>query len=166
MKRYADNQDEGLESRLYQTLQGLHAVNREISLGGYRATKSSGNVYLHGRPLCNMDRGGGSWGVVGLWSGSWDINAATVVCKMLGFPRATNFHRHCHFGGCTGKVAFAMGGFKCRGDESHIKFCPRDNTLSSDCGENGFPRTRGNPHQTDADDFWNIVGVECDAIKL
>ena len=158
MKRYADNQDEGLESRLYQTLQGLHAVNREISLGGYRATKSSGNVYLHGRPLCNMDSDNAwAWNA---WSGSWDMNAATVVCKMLGFPRAIDFHRHCHFGGCTGKVAFAMGGFKCRGDESHIKFCPHDNTLSSDCGNNGFPQNLGG--ENEGDDFLHIVGVECD----
>merc|ERR1712037_594267 len=117
---------------------------REITLEGSDAGPNRGMVYYQGLPLCDDAIGE---------SGVWDIEDANVICRMLGYTKATNYyHDTCAFGDCPPYgTPFAMSGFKCTGSETHILDCPHDATVSSRCANNGVT-------SSGADD---IVGVEC-----
>ena len=113
-----------------------------ITLVGSAATQDRGYVYYQGRPICAETTGG---------STTWNINAARVICRMLGFSRAIQFYQdNCSvFGGCLKGVPFGKSGFKCTGNEAHIIDCPHDATVSSTCGSSGVT------------DDYDSVGVEC-----
>ena len=138
LKEYVGSEDENFEKR-------VHSAHMGITLGGSNAGPDRGHVFYQGRPLCDDDSDNTS---------AWDIDDAHVVCKMLGFSRATTFSRdRCDYGDCPAAgIPFAMGGFKCTGSENHILDCPHDATVADICGTNGV--TTGNWH--------NIVGVECE----
>ena len=111
---------------------------------GSNAGPDRGHVYYNGRPLCD-DAGSGGVG--------WDIDDAHVICKMLGFSRATNaYNDACPFGACPPGIPFVKGGFKCTGSETNILDCPHDDPVSSDCGNNGVTDSSGT----------DIVGVKCE----
>ena len=114
---------------------------------GSNSRHDRGYVYYNGRPLCD-DAVGGS---------GWDINDAHVICKMLGFSRATNaYNDACPYGGCPpADIPFVKGGFKCTGSENHILDCPHDDPVSNACGSNGI--TNGSGSNSD-----DLVGVECE----
>merc|ERR1712037_890202 len=98
----------------------------EITLEGSSAGPDRGQVFYKGRPLCNADGTNND-------PGSWDMNNAQVVCKMLGFAKATNYYkRTCQFGDCTG-TDWIMSGLNCIGTETNIEDCPHDSTISSQC---------------------------------
>ena len=120
----------------------------DITLEGATAGPDRGMVYYQGRPLCDDDRYNAN---------TWSINDANVVCKMLGFSRATKEYHDtmiCKvFGGCPpAGIPFAMSGFKCTGSETHIAACQHDDTVTHYCGKKGV--TLGNGA--------DIVGVECE----
>merc|ERR1712037_692677 len=116
----------------------------DITLEGSDAGPGRGMVYYQGRPLCDDDSAGTNH--------VWDMEDAQVICRMLGFSKATKEHHDsCVFGPCPpAGIPFAMSGFKCTGSETHIADCPHDPTVTSYCGNNGV--TRGGE---------DIVGVEC-----
>ena len=113
---------------------------------GSNARHDRGHVFYQGRPICAEAVSGGVT--------TWDINAAHVVCKMLGFSKATKFSEdRCDHGNCPeAGIPFAMSGFKCTGNENHITDCPHDSTVPSNCGTNGETVGSGT----------DIVGVECE----
>ena len=116
-------------------------VHPDITLvGTFRNDR--GYVYYEGSPICAEDSTGGT---------TWNINAARVICRMLGFSRATEFYedRCTLFGGCLKGVYFGKSGFKCTGSEFHIMDCPHDATVPSNCGTNGVTNNA------------DRVGVEC-----
>merc|ERR1712013_881607 len=97
-----------------------------ISLHGTTASSSQGQVFLDGQPLCNAAIGNNS-------PGTWDFNAANVVCKELGFSAAANFYRRtCQFGDCMD-------------DETSILDCAHDPTIAEECDSAAV----------------DMVGVEC-----
>ena len=73
-----------------------------------------------GQPICEDDDTGGP---------TWNIEAAHLVCTLLGFSRATEFHDDCEFGGCSDDFIFS--GLKCDGSEENISQCPRDAVMST-----------------------------------
>lgn len=110
----------------------------DISLRGATAGPGRGQVFLNGRPLCNAAAGNNA-------PGTWDINAANVVCRMLGFPKASkSFARTCQFGDCTASN-WIRSGFQCTGSENDIRDCPHESSVAFDC---------------DAPSV-DMVGVEC-----
>ena len=111
---------------------------------GSDAGPDRGYVYFNGRPLCDDDDDNKS---------SWGSVDGNVVCKMLGFSRATRTYKDsCDFGDCPPEgIEFAYSGFKCTGRERDILDCDRDATVSRYCGNNGV--TNGNA---------DIVGVRCE----
>merc|ERR1719153_1283665 len=127
------SEDEQLESRLHQWVWDNWYTHPNLTLEGSNAGPNRGTVYLNGRPLCDDDinsRDGNS---------VWDLDDATVVCRMLGFSKATKEY-HDNTEGCFGScspagIPFAMSGFQCTGTESHILDCPHDATVSSACGD-------------------------------
>ena len=141
VEAYAHSEDEQLESRLLGLIWHTHP---NLTLEGSDAGPERGMVYYNGRPLCDDDIDNAD---------SWDLNDATVVCKMLGFSKATKeYHNGCHYGSCPpAGIPFAISGFRCTGSESHILDCPHDGSVSSYCGSNGV--TSGGA---------DIVGVECE----
>ena len=145
LEAYAHSEDELLESRLHDWVWDNRHAHPNLALGGSNAGPDRGMVYYNGRPLCDINR-------------EWDLDDATVVCRMLGFSKATKYYYNCPtdgtFGSCPpAGIPFAMSGFQCTGSESHILDCPHDATLSSTCGDhNGFTNSGGN----------DIVGVECE----
>ena len=112
---------------------------------GSNARHDRGHVYHQGRPICSEDSTG---------SDVWDIDDAHVVCKTLGFARATTFSRdRCDYGDCPAAgIPFAMGGFKCTGSENNILDCPHDATAHTTCGKEGVTNDPGH----------DIVGVQCE----
>merc|ERR1712130_231569 len=148
---YAKNEDKKVESKIHETLFG-HSLSSHglITLEGSNAGPDRGYVYYKGRPLCGEDSAGYE---------VWDIQAAHVICKMLGFARAAKFSEdRCDYGSCPPSgIPFSMSGFKCTGSETHITDCPHDPTVSSWCGTNGVT---GGVTYSSAD----IIGVECEKL--
>ena len=109
-----------------------------ISLHGTTASSSRGQVFLDGQPLCNAAIGNNS-------PGTWDFNAANVVCKELGFSTAANFYRRtCQFGDCMDDN-WIRSGITCTGDETSILDCAHDPTIAEECDSAAV----------------DMVGVEC-----
>ena len=113
---------------------------------GSNARHDRGHVFYQGRPICAEAASPGGT--------TWDINAAHVVCKMLGFSKATKFSQdRCDYGNPPeAGIPFAMSGFNCTGSENHITDCPHDSNVPSNCGTNGETVGSG----------VDIVGVECE----
>merc|ERR1712037_621672 len=65
-------------------------LNNGITLEGSTAGPDRGMVYYQGRPLCDEDSAG---------TDVWDMEDAHVICRMLGFSKATNSHQNNAFGG-------------------------------------------------------------------
>ena len=84
------------------------------------AGPNRGNVYYMGQPICEDKDAGGSC--------TWNIEAAHLVCRFLGFSRATEFTDDCEFGGCPDDFIFS--GLRCNGSEENILQCPRDAVMS------------------------------------
>ena len=71
----------------------------------------------------------GRWGTV--CDNSWDINDAMVVCRELGFSRASGASTRAKYG--QGSGAIWMDGVNCQGDETSLLQCTYD-ADTSDCG--------------------------------
>ena len=68
----------------------------------------------------------------------WSSAAATVVCRMLGFPPATGAPEKSAFG--IGSVSMWLHTFSCQGAEYQLLECPMDTTFSPEellyfCGD-------------------------------
>ena len=61
-----------------------------------------------------------TWGSI--CDNDWDINDATVVCRVLGFPGAQDAKSGAHFGQGSGPVY--MDGVACTGSENNFSDCP------------------------------------------
>ena len=104
----------------------LNFWGANISLRGSSATSSQGHVFLDGRPLCNAAQGNNS-------PGTWNLNAANVVCRELGFSGASNYYvRSCPFGDCSVQ-GWIRSGIRCSGTENSILDCPYESSIASDC---------------------------------
>jgi len=71
----------------------------------------------------------GQWGTV--CSDSWDINDANIVCKQLGFPRATQAFGGAYHGQGSGPIW--MGDIACSGSESLLSECSHQGWGINDC---------------------------------
>ena len=94
------------------------------------------NVRLAGALISNAGRVevlyAGVWGTIDGWS--WDINAAKVVCRQLGYPGAISFGSSNQFGIGNGPSWFQN--VRCLGSESSFEECSKD-TLGYPNG--GYP---------------------------
>lgn len=86
----------------------------------------------------------GQWGTV--CDDAWDINDANVVCKQLGYQRASRAFRGATHGHGSGPIW--MDDVSCSGGETHLY----------DCGHRGW----GNSNCTHSRD----ASVECSAVRL
>ena len=71
--------------------------------------EKSGNLLLHGRPVCDD---------------GWDLPAADVACRMLGFEGAEEKTTNSHLGIVDDD--FLMDDFKCGGEETSLWHCAFD----------------------------------------
>ena len=85
----------------------------------------------------------GIWGTV--CDDYWDLNDAKVVCRQLGFGRATRAYKSATFGPGNGKIW--MDGVRCTGSERSLTECPHNGWGIQNCG-----------HSEDA-------GVQCSSNK-
>ncbi|XP_063960668.1 uncharacterized protein LOC129267820 [Lytechinus pictus] len=72
----------------------------------------------------------GSWGTV--CDDYWTIDAAHVVCRMLGYPAADGYEPGGFFGPGEGAVVF--DDVRCIGNETNLADCRHRETLTSNCG--------------------------------
>ena len=83
-------------------------------------------VRLAGAPISNAGRVevlyAGGWGTIRGWN--WDINAAHVVCRQLGYPGVISFGSSYQFGIGNGPSWFEN--VKCLGNESSFEECSKD----------------------------------------
>ena len=70
----------------------------------------------------------GSWGTV--CDDDWDINDANVVCRQLGFFRASGAFHGAKYGQGSGTIW--MDDVNCQGDEAFLQQCAHD-VDTSDC---------------------------------
>ena len=71
----------------------------------------------------------GQWGTV--CSDGWDINDANVVCKQLGYPKATKAFKSASHGQGSGPIW--MDDVACSGGESFLHACPHNGWGINDC---------------------------------
>ena len=86
----------------------------------------------------------GQWGTV--CDDDWDTNDANVVCRQLGFSRATGAPRGAKYGEGSGTIW--MDNVSCQGGEASLLLCAHNGWGNEDCG-----------HGEDA-------SVECEAVRL
>lgn len=81
----------------------------------------------------------GAWGTV--CDHGWDLNAANVVCRQLGYRRAESANCCPRFGAGTGHIL--LDEVRCNGNEPSLSFCRHSGWTAHNCS-----------HQNDA-------GVSC-----
>ena len=72
----------------------------------------------------------GNWGTV--CDDRWDLEDATVVCRMLGLGVATSAPGRAFFGAGDGEII--LDEMSCTGTESDISECTHNGYLNNDCG--------------------------------
>ncbi|XP_071485274.1 scavenger receptor cysteine-rich domain-containing group B protein-like [Diadema antillarum] len=72
----------------------------------------------------------GTWGIV--CDDYWDLQDASVVCGMLGYPGATRATSEATFGSGTGTIL--LDDVQCSGSEGHIKYCNSTGIGNHNCG--------------------------------
>ncbi|XP_066296405.1 deleted in malignant brain tumors 1 protein-like isoform X1 [Branchiostoma lanceolatum] len=77
------------------------------------------------RPVDSND-----WGTV--CDDSFDIQDATVVCRMLGYERAVQYHEGAYFGQGSGNIY--MDDLRCSGSETSLFDCGYDGWGNNNCG--------------------------------
>ena len=87
---------------------------------------SVSNVRLAGSPISNAGRVEvfylGGWGTVDNWG--WDLNAAHVVCRQLGYPASLSSGYNNQFGSSIGPEWFRN--VRCFGNETNLGECTKD----------------------------------------
>ncbi|XP_064385063.1 deleted in malignant brain tumors 1 protein-like isoform X2 [Halichondria panicea] len=96
---------------------GVTCTNETIPREDIQVRLVDGNV-TEGRVEVSNDNGA-TWGTV--CDDSWDLNAANVVCRQLGFDRATEAISNAYFGSGSGSIS--MDDVTCFGSESNIGQC-------------------------------------------
>ena len=71
----------------------------------------------------------GAWGTV--CDDSWDINDASVVCRQLGYSRATSALGEAYFGEGSGPILYDE--VACTGTETSLTDCDHDGVGLHDC---------------------------------
>ena len=124
----------------------------------------SGNSLSAGRVEIFYDN---QWGTI--CDEGWEMNDANVVCRQLGFPRASGAFRGAHHGQGTGPIW--MNGLACSGSESHLYDCRHrgwgyhDCTHSRDASVECVPvrLVNGGAHYGRVEVFYKgIWGTVCD----
>lgn len=108
----------------------MFCISVEVRLvGGYSSTQGRVEIAVNGM-----------WGTI--CDDPWNLNSATVICHMLGLPRACAAPGDSGFGQGTGKIW--LNGVKCNGNEKSI----------IDCNHHGLGASTQCDHDED-------VGVIC-----
>ncbi|XP_078616873.1 scavenger receptor cysteine-rich domain-containing protein DMBT1-like [Branchiostoma floridae x Branchiostoma japonicum] len=95
-------------------------------------------IRLVGGPFPNLGRvevrpvGSYDWGTV--CDDNFDIQDATVVCRMLGYGRAVQYHSGAYFGQGSGNIY--MDGLQCSGSEASLFECAYNGWGVNNCGHN------------------------------
>ena len=116
---------------------------------------------LAGAPISNAGRVEvfylGEWGTVNNWG--WDLNAAHVVCRQLGYPASLSFGYNNHFGSRKGPQWFRN--VRCFGNETNLGECTKDVYGYTSGGSWGTTALCKLPYQTgDLSTFWTLAGVD------
>ena len=88
----------------------------------------------------------GQWGSSTICYHGWDITDTNVVCKQLGFPKASRVFSGATHGHGTGPIW--LGDVACSGSESHIYDCQHRGWGNNNCSHSQDP------------------SVECSAVRL
>ena len=78
-----------------------------------------------------MYKQGYGWGTV--CDDDWDINDALVVCRQLGFSRATAAPHSARYGQAQASYPTLLDDVRCTGSESYLWNCPHRGWNQEDC---------------------------------
>ncbi|XP_033646187.1 putative DMBT1-like protein isoform X2 [Asterias rubens] len=95
----------------------IQHVDKTLGQVGYEVRLAGSTSYSQGRVEVYAN---GAWGTV--CDDGWGINDATVVCRQLGFSRATLATCCANFGRGSGRIV--LSNVACTGSESNIGRCP------------------------------------------
>ncbi|XP_039257531.2 uncharacterized protein LOC120334142 [Styela clava] len=133
--------DSKLEKSIQEDVKNISDINQledsvrnlNKSLGGLKKAVNINVVRLFGSSSKNIGTVGifkyGEWGTV--CDDSWDINDANVICRMLGFNRATAAPGAAKYGQGTGSIF--MDDVNCIGTEDNIWSCPHIDESRENC---------------------------------
>ena len=71
------------------------------------------------------------WGTI--CSNSWDLNAATVVCRQLGYYGDANAVTFAQFGPGSASQPIWLDHVSCTGEENYITDCTHDDWADNNC---------------------------------
>ncbi|XP_063960869.1 deleted in malignant brain tumors 1 protein-like isoform X4 [Lytechinus pictus] len=100
----------------------------------------------------------GEWGTI--CDDSWDLEDAGVVCRMLGYPAATDAPGYAHFGQGSGPIL--LDDVACTGDEESIFDCGNPGIGVNNCGHyEDAGVVCSNEAQCEGDMVFQICGSAC-----
>ena len=108
-------------------------VNVDCDYNHKYAATEEGRIRLVGGTIDNEGRvevyHNGAWGTV--CDDSWDINDANVVCRQLGYSRATSANEKAAFGEGSGPIYYDE--VACTGTEARLTDCDHRGIGNHDC---------------------------------
>ncbi|XP_071502324.1 scavenger receptor cysteine-rich domain-containing protein DMBT1-like [Diadema antillarum] len=106
-------------SRMHSSRIGIAEIELDVRL-------ADGSSDREGRVEINYN---GTWSTV--CDDGWDYRAASVVCRMLGFPDAAMALSGAHFGPGSGTIL--LDDVSCYGDEANLLICWNSGLYQNDC---------------------------------
>ncbi|CAK8685549.1 unnamed protein product [Clavelina lepadiformis] len=105
---------------------------------------------------------GDSWGTV--CDDGWNINGASVVCRMLGYEGALEYIHSGKFG--PGEGPIWLDEVSCTGDENNIVECSSQDWGNHDCSHHEDAGVKCNPRKIPGFHLYNQVVQGVDIIRL
>ncbi|XP_066275077.1 uncharacterized protein [Branchiostoma lanceolatum] len=111
---------------------GSLSVSQVVGVPTVEIRLVGGSTEYEGRVEIRDSDGSGEWGTI--CDDHFDINAANVVCRQLGYGLAMSYQEFAHFGEGNGSIW--LDDVQCAGDEESVLDCSSNGWGEHNCGHN------------------------------